>query len=166
MANDAWKIVNSTFLSISYSCPIQTKRFLYVITGVLLCMRPANEWRRYIVTSSLIGWAHAKNGPWIAVTGDISVSHTSWTCTTHITVTSHQHPAVSNHLEFHASTSLLRLTSIFINITAPHERLLVSGVHRWPVNYLHRTSDAGSRYNAGYYNKYRSAMVATEHIRV
>ena len=101
-------------------------------------MRPANEWRRYIVTSSLIGWAHAKNGPWIAVTGDISVSHTSWTCTTHITVTSHEHPAVSYHLEFHASTSLLRLTSIYINITAPHERLLVSGVHRWPVDYPYK----------------------------
>ena len=27
-------------------------------TGIILWMRPANERRRYIVTSSLIGWAH------------------------------------------------------------------------------------------------------------
>ena len=30
--------------------------------GIILCMRPANEWRRYNVTSSLIGWAHSQNG--------------------------------------------------------------------------------------------------------
>ena len=28
---------------------------------VILCMRPANERRRYIVTSPLIGWAHTQN---------------------------------------------------------------------------------------------------------
>ena len=28
------------------------------ITGISLCMCPANERRRYIVTSFLIGWAH------------------------------------------------------------------------------------------------------------
>ena len=32
--------------------------------GIILCMRPANERRRYIVTSSLIGWAHTQNDPW------------------------------------------------------------------------------------------------------
>ena len=31
--------------------------------GIILCMRPDNERRRYIVTSSLIGWAHAQNDP-------------------------------------------------------------------------------------------------------
>ena len=31
-------------------------------TGFILCMRPANERWRYIVTSSLIGWAHTQNG--------------------------------------------------------------------------------------------------------
>ena len=30
----------------------------------MLCMRPANVGRRYIVTSSLIGWAHTQNDPW------------------------------------------------------------------------------------------------------
>ena len=30
-------------------------------TGIIFCMRPANERRRYIVTSSLIGWAHTQN---------------------------------------------------------------------------------------------------------
>ena len=30
---------------------------------IFLCMRPANERRRYNVMSSLIGWAHAQNDP-------------------------------------------------------------------------------------------------------
>ena len=30
---------------------------------VIMCMRPANERRRYIVTSSLIGWVHTQNDP-------------------------------------------------------------------------------------------------------
>ena len=33
-------------------------------SGIILCMRPANERRRYTVTSSLIGWAHKQNGCW------------------------------------------------------------------------------------------------------
>ena len=33
-------------------------------TGIISCARPANERRRYNVTSSLIGWAHARNDPW------------------------------------------------------------------------------------------------------
>ena len=32
--------------------------------GIILCMRPANERRCYIVMSSLIGWAHTQNDPW------------------------------------------------------------------------------------------------------
>ena len=31
---------------------------------IFLCMRPANESRRYNVTSSLIGWAFAQNDSW------------------------------------------------------------------------------------------------------
>ena len=30
---------------------------------IILCMHPANERRRYIVTSSLIGWAQTYNDP-------------------------------------------------------------------------------------------------------
>ena len=33
--------------------------------GIILCMGSANERRRYIVTSSLIGWTHIQNDPWI-----------------------------------------------------------------------------------------------------
>ena len=33
-------------------------------TGIILCMRAANERRCYIVTSSPIGWAHTQNDPW------------------------------------------------------------------------------------------------------
>ena len=32
-------------------------------SGIILRMRPANERRRYTVTSSLIGWEHAQNDP-------------------------------------------------------------------------------------------------------
>ena len=32
-------------------------------SGIILYMRPANERRRYILTSSLIGWAHTQNDP-------------------------------------------------------------------------------------------------------
>ena len=35
------------------------------VLGIILCMRPANERRRYIVTSSLIGWVHTQNDPCI-----------------------------------------------------------------------------------------------------
>ena len=34
------------------------------ITGIILCMRQANERRRYIITSSLIGWAHTQSDRW------------------------------------------------------------------------------------------------------
>ena len=33
-------------------------------------MRPADERRRYNVTSSLIGWAHAQIDPWSIIKGD------------------------------------------------------------------------------------------------
>ena len=36
-----------------------------LMAGIILCMCPANERRRYIVTSSLIGWAHTQNDPFI-----------------------------------------------------------------------------------------------------
>ena len=32
---------------------------------IILWMHPANEWWRYIVTSSLIGWAHSQNDPFM-----------------------------------------------------------------------------------------------------
>ena len=33
--------------------------------GIIVCMRPANERRRYSVTPSLIGWAHTHNDLWM-----------------------------------------------------------------------------------------------------
>ena len=33
-------------------------------SGIMLCICPTNERRRYIVTSSLIGWAHTRTDPW------------------------------------------------------------------------------------------------------
>ena len=35
------------------------------IPGLIFCIRPANERWHYIVTSSLIGWAHAQDDPYI-----------------------------------------------------------------------------------------------------
>ena len=40
-------------------------KILTKYAGIILCMRPANERRRYKVTSSLIGWVHTKNDLWI-----------------------------------------------------------------------------------------------------
>ena len=41
---------------------------VHVVPGIILCMRPANERRRYNVTSSLIGWAHSRYDPdWFAL---------------------------------------------------------------------------------------------------
>ena len=37
--------------------------FYYSSWGIILCMRPANERRRYNVTSTLIGWGHSQNHP-------------------------------------------------------------------------------------------------------
>ena len=34
-----------------------------IYSRIILCMRPANERRRYSVTSSLIGWVHIQNDP-------------------------------------------------------------------------------------------------------
>ena len=33
------------------------------MSGIILCMRPANEQQCYNATSSLIGWAHTQNDP-------------------------------------------------------------------------------------------------------
>ena len=38
---------------------------LVKFTGMILSWRPANERRRYFVTTSLIGWAPTYNQPWI-----------------------------------------------------------------------------------------------------
>ena len=35
--------------------------------GIILCMHPPNERRRYIVTSFVIGWAHTQNDSWECV---------------------------------------------------------------------------------------------------
>ena len=43
-------------------------------SGITLCMHPANERWRYIVTSSPIGWAHTQNDPWTYV----NTSHAGW----------------------------------------------------------------------------------------
>ena len=49
--------------------------FMMIIgPGIILCMRPANESRRYNVTSSLIGWMHTQNDPCRPITFVWSVS--------------------------------------------------------------------------------------------
>ena len=36
----------------------------YMYTGIIVCMYPANERWRYIVTASLISWVHTQNDLW------------------------------------------------------------------------------------------------------
>ena len=45
-----------------YSSPPATQ---WQCTGIILCKCPTNERWRYNVTSSLIGWAHTQNNPWV-----------------------------------------------------------------------------------------------------
>ena len=57
-------------------------------TGIILCMRPANErWHHiwlYNVTSSFIGWVHTQNYPLVHTKnyawGSFGVCHFSWFC--------------------------------------------------------------------------------------
>ena len=44
-----------------------TKGQMKYKVGIIMYMRPANERRRYIVTSSLIGWAHIQIDPWESI---------------------------------------------------------------------------------------------------
>ena len=44
-----------------------SSRFIHSTAGIILYMCPANERRRYIVTSSLIGWAQTQNDPYIVL---------------------------------------------------------------------------------------------------
>ena len=44
------------------------QHFIYIYPGIILCVCPANERRRYNVTSSHIGWAHTQNDPCISET--------------------------------------------------------------------------------------------------
>ena len=59
-------------------------------SGIILCMRPANERRRYTVTSCLIGWAHTQNDPWPwqcwGMIGNINTCLTHWGRETHICI--------------------------------------------------------------------------------
>ena len=41
-----------------------TLKNMSLYTGLILCLRPANERRRYFVTTSLTGWVQAENQPW------------------------------------------------------------------------------------------------------
>ena len=52
--NNDSAVINKTKLNIEYSM---------AITGIILCMPRASERPHYIVTLSLIGWAHALNNP-------------------------------------------------------------------------------------------------------
>ena len=37
------------------------------LTWIILCVSPANEKRRYFIKSSLIGWVHTHNDPWVSM---------------------------------------------------------------------------------------------------
>ena len=54
----------------TYGAPSGISNIMYTTggssqgAGIGLGMRPANERRRYIVTTSLIGWTHTETDPW------------------------------------------------------------------------------------------------------
>ena len=50
----------------------QKMAFWHVIMRIILGMGSANERRRYIVTSFLIGWAHTQNDPCIMCSLDLT----------------------------------------------------------------------------------------------
>ena len=54
----------------SRNSSVLRRGFNYTLPGIILCLRLANERRRYTVTPSLIGWAHTQNDPWIVVQGE------------------------------------------------------------------------------------------------
>ena len=57
-----WQVITWTNDDQIYRC---------IYAGIILCMHPANERRRYNVTLSLIGWVHAKNQPCICIQQDL-----------------------------------------------------------------------------------------------
>ena len=63
-----------------YCSPLITEtvngKLLFVGPGIILCIRPANERRRYNVTSSLNVWAHTQN--------DVTSSLISWVHTLYV----------------------------------------------------------------------------------
>ena len=70
-------IVWSLFLTVRlrYEVSLVSSEFIYTAivisvlyaAGTILCMRPANERWRYILTSSLIGWMYTQNDPWCSI---------------------------------------------------------------------------------------------------
>ena len=56
----------------------RVKYDLYSTSGLILGLCPANERRRYFVTTSLIGWAQTLNQPWIAKL--YAIHRCNWSC--------------------------------------------------------------------------------------
>ena len=69
---------------------VVSHKFIFPYPGISLGMHPANERRRYIVTTSLIGWAHTQNDPW-----PILIMF-CWLKMINITVASHERYGVYN----------------------------------------------------------------------
>ena len=57
-------LIPHTFVTKLWMCIIFNSSVPGQNAGIILSMRPPIERRRYNVTSSLIGWAHAQNDPW------------------------------------------------------------------------------------------------------
>ena len=65
-ASETSIMIRGIFLSIVEQRLNQWKEMSYrLYAGVISCMNPANEQCCYIITSSLIGWAHTQNDPCI-----------------------------------------------------------------------------------------------------
>ena len=60
---DTRVIVNTTFNTTAVVSHSAYHRSKYMMIGLILCLHPVNERRRYFVTTSLIGWPQTYNQP-------------------------------------------------------------------------------------------------------
>ena len=90
------------------------------VSGIILDMGSANEKRRYIVTSSLIGWAHTENDPCVWLAGSLQ----------------------SRRMSIRASQITGEPTVCSTAYSGWRQRklpiiALFGGIHRWPVDSPH-----------------------------
>ena len=68
---DSYTIIHPVLWQVSMRCRVSRREVRFNMTGIILCMRPANARRRYTVTPSSIGRVHTQNdsswNPWTSL---------------------------------------------------------------------------------------------------
>ena len=83
------------------------------IQGSFFCMRPANERRRYILTSSLMAWVHTQNDPEYVYTSIFEIRN--------IIIVSLIISSTLFFIEDYVSTTHLQVLNIIIDISNPRQ---------------------------------------------